>query len=88
MIKRSYVPHIPYKRKRDQAKEEKTYQKRYSSSSSSSAKNKRWIVERTNSWHNRFRKLFIRYEKKVESYLGLVQSYICTIIIHRKIILG
>ena len=26
---------------------------------------KRWVVERTNSWHNRFRKLFTRYEKKV-----------------------
>ena len=24
---------------------------------------KRWVVERTNSWHNRFRKLFTRYEK-------------------------
>ena len=34
---------------------------------------KRWVVERTNSWHNRFRKLFTRYEKKAENYLGLVQ---------------
>ncbi|MBA2267577.1 MAG: transposase [Nitrosopumilus sp.] len=48
---------------------------------------KRWVVERTNSWHNRFRKLFIRYEKKVENYLGLVQFY-CCLIIYRKIILG
>ncbi len=32
---------------------------------------KRWVVERTNSWHNRFRKLFTRYEKKSENYLGL-----------------
>jgi hypothetical protein len=30
--------------------------------------------ERTNSWHNRFRKLLIRYEKKVENYL---EWYIC-----------
>jgi len=30
---------------------------------------KRWIVERTNSWHNRFRKLLVRYEKKSENYL-------------------
>jgi transposase len=30
-------------------------------------------VERTNSWHSRFRKLFTRYEKKEENYLGLVQ---------------
>jgi transposase len=31
---------------------------------------KRWVVERTNSWHNRFRKLFTRYERKDENYLG------------------
>jgi hypothetical protein len=51
-------------------------------------KNKRGVVlERTNSWHNRFRKLFTRYEKKVENYLGLVGPS-CGIIIYRKIILG
>jgi len=26
-------------------------------------------VERTNSWHNRFRKLLVRYEKKLEDIL-------------------
>jgi transposase len=82
IIKRGYVPHIPYKRKRGQKNESKIYQKRCSY-----AKNKRWVVERTNSWHNRFRKLFTRYEKKVENYLGLVQLS-CSIIIYRKIILG
>jgi putative transposase len=82
IIRRGYVPHIPYKRKRGQIKKEKTNQKQYSY-----AKNKRWVVERTNSWHNRFRKLSIRYEKKVENYLGLVQLS-CSIIIYRKIILG
>ncbi|HEY6535582.1 MAG TPA: hypothetical protein VIY08_07260 [Candidatus Nitrosocosmicus sp.] len=48
---------------------------------------KRWVIERTNSWHNRFRKLFTRYEKKVGNYLGLVQ-FSCCMIIYRKIILG
>jgi transposase len=81
IIKRGYVPHIPYKRKRGQMINN-TNQKRYHPS-----KNKRWVVERTNSWHNRFRKLFTRYEKKVENYLGLVQLS-CSIIIYRKIILG
>src|SRR6476659_7686030 len=83
IIKRGYVPHIPYKRKRGQKKKENSNQKEYSSS----AKNKRWVVERTNSWHNRFRKLFIRYERKMENYLGLVQLS-SSIIIYRKIILG
>ena len=82
IIKRGYVPHIPYKRKRGQKKKENSNQKKYSSS-----KNKRWVVERTNSWHNRFRKLFIRYERKMENYLGLVQLS-SSIIIYRKIILG
>ena len=82
IIKRGYVPHIPYKRKRGQKKKENSNQKKYSS-----AKNKRWVVERTNSWHNRFRKLFIRYERKMENYLGLVQLS-SSIIIYRKIILG
>ncbi len=81
IIKRGYVPHIPYKRKRGEKKEkDKAFQKRYSA-------RRRWVVERTNSWHNRFRKLFTRYEKKAENYLGLVQLS-CSIIIYRKIILG
>jgi putative transposase len=30
------------------------------------------VIERTNSWHNRFRKLLlVRYEKKSENYLHL-----------------
>jgi transposase len=84
IIKRGYVPHIPYKRKRGGQKKQKemVYQKKYPF-----AKNKRWVVERTNSWHNRFRKLFIRYEKKFENYLGLIHLS-CSIIIYRKIILG
>jgi hypothetical protein len=32
---------------------------------------RRWVVERTNSWHNRLRKMFVRYEKKSElSFIG------------------
>jgi IS5 family transposase len=44
IIKRGYIPHIPYKRKRGQ-KTETLCKKKYHSS----AKNKRWVVERTNS---------------------------------------
>ena len=85
LIKRGYVLHIPYKKKKGEeaGDEEKTNvipnRKKHSP--------KRWVVERTNSWHNRFRKLFTRYEKKKENYLGLVQ-FSCCIIIYRKIILG
>ena len=34
---------------------------------------RRWVVERTTSWFNRHRKLLIRWEKKPQNYLALVQ---------------
>jgi len=34
---------------------------------------RRWVVERTHSWMNRFRRLLIRWEKKPENYLALLQ---------------
>lgn len=33
---------------------------------------RRWVVERTHSWMNRFRRLLIRWEKKAENYLAMV----------------
>jgi putative transposase len=85
IIKRGYVPHIPYKRKRGQQQQQNV---KTSKKNNLYTKNKRWVVsERTNSWHNRFRKLFIRYERKMENYLGLVQLS-SSIIIYRKIVLG
>jgi len=35
-------------------------------------KNRRWIVEVAHSWFNRFRKLLVRYEKTLDSYLALL----------------
>jgi len=72
LIKRGYVLHIPYKKKKGkEVDDEKT--RRISNRNKHSPK--RGVVERTNSWHNRFRKLFTRYEKKVENYLGM-DSYL------------
>lgn len=34
---------------------------------------RRWVVEVSHSWMNRFRRLLIRWEKKMENYLGFVQ---------------
>ena len=73
IIKRGYNPHI---RKR---REEKKRNKKYTT--------RRWVVERTNSWHNRFRKLFTRYEKKEENYFGLVELA-NSLIVYRRLILG
>jgi putative transposase len=33
---------------------------------------RRWVVERTNSWMNRFRRLLIRWEKKKENYVAML----------------
>ena len=43
---------------------------------------RRWVIERTNSWHNRFRKLRIRYEKHAANYQGLVELA-CALIVYR-----
>jgi transposase len=33
---------------------------------------RRWVVERTHSWMNRFRRILIRWEKKSENYEALL----------------
>jgi transposase len=48
-------------------------------------KNRRWVVERTHSWFNRFRKLLVRYEKLVDSYEALV-CLAAAIICWRKVV--
>lgn len=90
LIKRGYLLHIPYKKKKKKGGEEENKDEEKARETISNCKKyspKRWVVERTNSWHNRFRKLFTRYEKKADNYLGLVQLS-CCIIIYRRIILG
>jgi putative transposase len=72
--KRRYVPHI-----RHRGVEKELIKIEYVT--------KRWVVERTNSWHNRFRKLLVRYEEKSENYLALV-CLACCIIVYRRIVLG
>ncbi|MGE0243446.1 MAG: transposase [Nitrososphaeraceae archaeon] len=74
IVKRRYIPHIRHRRE-----EEKKRNKKHPA--------RRWVVERTNSWHNRFRKLFTMYEKKDENYLGLAQLT-NSLIVYRRIILG
>jgi len=43
---------------------------------------RRWVVERTHAWMNRFRRLLVRWEKKVANYLALAQ-FACTWITYR-----
>ena len=45
-------------------------------------KARRWVVERTHSWMNRFRSLLIRWTKKPANYLGQLQ-FACGLIAYR-----
>jgi len=74
-IKRGYTPHIPHRGEAPPPHHEHRHQ------------TKRWVVERTGSWYNRFRKLLIRWEKKARNYLALTQLASC-LIIYRLTVLG
>jgi putative transposase len=45
-------------------------------------KARRWVVERTHSWMNRFRRILTRWEKKAANYLGLLHL-VCAVITYR-----
>jgi len=45
-------------------------------------KARRWVVERTHSWMNRFRRILIRWEKKAENYIALLH-FVCGLIAFR-----
>ena len=45
-------------------------------------KARRWVVERTHSWLNRFRRILIRWEKKPETYIAMLH-FACGIITWR-----
>lgn len=63
------VPHI---KARGEERQEKK--------SGSDVKARRWVVERTHSWLNRFRRLLIRWEKKPANYEQLLHfacAFIC-----------
>lgn len=47
-------------------------------------KARRWVVERTHSWMNRFRRILTRWEKKAANYLSLLHL-VCAIITYRAI---
>jgi transposase len=46
-------------------------------------KARRWVVERTHSWMNRFRRLLVRWEKHAKNYLALLH-FVCGIIAFRS----
>ncbi len=48
---------------------------------------RRWVVERTHSWMNRYRALLIRWDKKVANYLGMLH-FACALITFQQALSG
>ena len=77
VTEKDYRPHI--KQRKDEAADKRN---------KPGYKARRWVVERTHSWMNRFRKLLVSFEKTKESYLALLHlaaAMVCwrqTIAIH------
>lgn len=43
---------------------------------------RRWVVERTHSWMNRFRRILIRWDKKPENYIAFLH-FACALVAFR-----
>jgi putative transposase len=52
------------------------------------AKARRWVVERTHSWMNRFRGILIRWSKKAENYVAMLHMAFAFIIYHQMELTG
>ena len=72
VVLRGFIPHI---KSRGEEKTEQAHHPEH--------KARRWVVEVTHSWINRFRKLLVRFEKLTMSYLGLLM-FACAFIAFRK----
>jgi transposase len=73
-LERDYKPHI--KQRREEANEKLV---------TPGFRARRWVVERTHSWINRFRKLLVSFEKIEASYVALL-SLACALICWRQIL--
>lgn len=47
------------------------------------ARARRWVVERSHSWMNRFRRILIRWDKKAQNYIALLH-FACALIAFRS----
>jgi transposase len=61
MIDRNYIPHVKQRGEEIREKKENPL-----------FKARRWVVEVSHSWFNRFRKLLVRYEKLTDTYMALL----------------
>ena len=75
MRDRDYIPHVKQRGEEVKAKKRNP---RYRA--------RRWVVERTHSWFDRFRKLLVRFDKRAESYEALLELA-CALIAFRQVII-
>jgi transposase len=73
IVSKGYVPHV--KRRGEEIQEKKR---------NPQWKARRWVVEVSHSWFNRFRKILVRYEKLSDTYLALLHMA-AAIITFRKV---
>ena len=67
-----FTSHMPPKRRAAQQVKRKAGRKA-----------RRWVVERTHSWMNRFRGILIRWSKKAENYIAMLHMAFAFIIYKR-----
>ena len=72
IVSKNYIPHV--KRRGEEIQEKKD---------NPGWKARRWVVEVSHSWFNRFRKILVRYEKLTETYMALLHMA-AAIIAYRK----
>jgi transposase len=73
IISKGYIPHV--KKRGEEIQEKK---------SNPTWKARRWVVEVSHSWFNRFRKILVRYEKLSDTYMALLHMA-AAIIAYRKV---
>jgi len=73
-VRRHYIPHLRRRGEAPIPKAERKYPAR------------RWVVERTFAWLSKCRAILVRYDKKAEHYLGLLQ-FACALLWYRRLLL-
>lgn len=73
IVSKGYIPHV--KRRGEEIQEKRN---------NPGWRARRWVVEVSHSWFNRFRKILVRYEKLTDTYLALLHMA-AAIIAYRKV---
>lgn len=76
----AFTAHIPPKKQRGQPAVEVKRK--------AGQKARRWVVERTHSWMNRYRGILIRWSKKPENYIAMLHFALALITYHATGLFG